>query len=158
AGSPIGPGSRAMGAMSYGILLPITLAAGPGPVAAEEGGPAYAVLHVLNADSVVLKTPGGLLSIRRRGVAPVEAVAPGAYRDLAAQYLRKLLAGQAVRLEAGGRGERERDGRTPALLIRVSDGLAVNRAMVERGYRQAGADLEGERREEFLAAEEAART
>src|SRR5262245_30305105 len=120
--------------LASGPIALNVLAAGLGPGPGQRGGPAHAVRHVLNADTVVVDAPRWAQQVRLRGLAPVDAVADGAYRALARDHLRSLLDSQAVRLERA-------PGSPGAFLYRESDGASVNLEMVRHGYAQAGPDL-----------------
>jgi len=127
---------------------------GPGPprLTPPPGVVRASVVDVPRANEVRVDTGAGVQVVRLAGVAlpPV-----GPQRDAAIGFLRRLLAGESVRLQRLD----SRDDRRPSrgLLFREPDGLCVNLELVRLGYVRArlSKDLPG--REAFVYYERGAR-
>lgn len=101
------------------------------PVRAAE---LFAVERVVDGDTVKLE---GVGTVRLIGIDTPETVHPSkpvqCFGKEASAFLKRLLAGQRVRLEYDPEGRRDRYGRTLGYLF-LPDGTFVNAAMIRRGY------------------------
>jgi micrococcal nuclease len=104
----------------------------------DAGGKGTArVVRVVDGDTIVVRLDGDEERVRYIGVDTPESVKPGSpvecFGKRAAAENRRLVAGRRVRLVSDAEA-RDRYGRLLAYVYRASDGLFVNRALVERGY------------------------
>ena len=105
---------------------------------APAGGETYAVLRVVDGDTVSVSIGGKSETIRFIGIDTPETVDPRravqCFGREASDKTKELLAGQRVMLEKDpSQGERDKYGRLLAYVFR-SDGLFVNEYLVEQGY------------------------
>lgn len=106
-------------------------------LAGTDGTETARVVRVVDGDTIVVRLGGEEERVRYIGVDTPESVKPGApvecFGKRAAAENRRLVEGRRVRLVADAEA-RDRYGRRLAYVYRASDGLFVNRALVERGY------------------------
>lgn len=127
------------------------------------GGGTYAVLRVVDGDTIAVSIDGKSETIRFIGIDTPETVDPRkavqCFGKEASDKTKELLAGQRVMLEKDpSQGERDKYGRLLAYVYR-SDGLPVNKYLVEQGYaHEYTYDTPYKYQAEFKTAQEAART
>jgi micrococcal nuclease len=102
------------------------------------GGETYAVLRVVDGDTIVVSIGGKSETVRLIGIDTPETVDPRkavqCFGKEASDKTKELLAGQRVMLEKDpSQGERDKYGRLLAYVYR-SDGLSINKYLVEQGY------------------------
>jgi endonuclease YncB( thermonuclease family) len=113
--------------------------------------PARNVVLVPDGDTIIVSNPdGGTIRLRLLGVTAPSS--DGA--SLRRASLARLVKDQDVRYDAH---EPPRNGRTVALVYRVSDGLLVNLEMVKEGYSVTASDAPATLRGALEAAEQTAR-
>jgi len=105
-------------------------------------GPAYAVLRVIDGDTIVIRHNDHDTTVRLIGVDTPETVHPSKpiqhYGKEASSFLHNLLTGESVHLEPPASGSpQDRYGRLLAYVYRAPDGLFVNEELIRQGYGRA---------------------
>ena len=125
-------------------------------------GQTSAVMRVIDGDTILVRTPTGLLKVRLIGVDSPEIVHPSKpvqrYGKEAFLFTRNLLKGKRIfLLYEGETATKDKSGRTLAYVYRTPDGLFVNTEIIRQGYGHAYVTLPFKYLKEFRQLEHFAR-